>query len=108
MPEKSARRIALEEALAADPGDAFLRYGLAMQCLRDGDTEEGRARLQALIADDPDGQVAAYQQLGQSYLEAGEIEQARRYLERGIAAAHSRGDAHAAAEMGALLDAIST
>ena len=40
----------LEQSLAEDPADAFLRYGLALQCLRDGDAEEGRTRLLALIA----------------------------------------------------------
>ena len=30
MPEKSPRRLKLEESLAQDPSDPFLRYGLAM------------------------------------------------------------------------------
>ena len=42
MAEKSPRRQMLEQSLAEDPGDTFLRYGLAMQCLREGDVEEGR------------------------------------------------------------------
>ena len=67
MAEKSRRRLMLEQSLAEDPADCFLRYGLAIQCLREGDVEEGRGRLEALIADHPDDQVAAYQQLGQSY-----------------------------------------
>ncbi|MHC5542620.1 tetratricopeptide repeat protein, partial [Singulisphaera rosea] len=70
----------LEESLAEDPADTFLRYGLALQCLRDGDVEEGRVRLLALIADHPDDQVAAYQQLGQSYLETEESAQAAEAL----------------------------
>ena len=72
MPEKSSRRVALEQSLAEDPTDSFLRYGLAMQCLREGDVEEGHERLLALIADHPDDQIAAYQQLGQSFAELGE------------------------------------
>ena len=71
--------------------------------MRDGDVEEGRQRLLALIADHPDDQVAAYQQLGQSYLEAGEAGSARGILETGIAKARSRGDWHAASEMEGLL-----
>ena len=67
MAEKSRRRLMLEQSLAEDPADPFLRYGLAIQCLSEGDVEEGRQRLAALIADRPDDQVAAYQQLGQSY-----------------------------------------
>ena len=72
MAEKSRRRVMLEQSLAEDPSDTFLRYGLAVQCLRDGDVEEGRERLRALIAEHPDDQIVAYQQLGQSYLESGE------------------------------------
>jgi predicted Zn-dependent protease len=89
----------LENSLAEDPADAFLRYGLAMQCLREGDIEEGRRRLAELIGDRPDDQVAAYQQLGQSYADAGETEAARGILMTGIAKARAAGDSHAAAEM---------
>jgi predicted Zn-dependent protease len=103
MGEKSARRLKLEESLALDPSDTFLRYGVALQCLREGDVAEGRERLKALIADHPEDQVAAYQQLGQSYLEAGEVEEARAILTAGIARARARGDWHAAAEMEGLL-----
>jgi predicted Zn-dependent protease len=102
MTEKSPRRIKLEQGLAEDPRDRFLRYGLALQCLREGDTEEGRQRLLALIADHPDD-VAAHQQLGQSYLESGEFAAARDVLTRGIAAARAGGDRHAEAEMDGLL-----
>jgi thioredoxin-like negative regulator of GroEL len=106
MAGKSERRLKLEASLAADPDDAFLRYGLALQCLREGDVEEGRSRLLALIADDPEGQVAAYQQLGQSYAEAEEVEAAASTLRTGISKALARGDQHAAAEMEHLLDSL--
>ena len=36
MAEKSPRRLKLEESLAEDPADPFLRYGVALQCLREG------------------------------------------------------------------------
>src|SRR5271166_6390062 len=84
MAEKSPRRQKLEQSLAEDPGDTFLRYGLAVQCLQDGDSDEGRARLQLLIADHPVDQIAAYQQLGQSYVETGETDLAIATLEEGI------------------------
>lgn len=105
MPEKSPRRHQLERSLAEDPADTFLRYGLALQCLRDGDIEEGRGRLRALLADCPD-EVPAYQQLGQSYLEAGEHDEARTVLRQGVAKARAKGDDHAAAEMSGLLDLV--
>ena len=103
MPEKSPRRLKLEASLADDPADTFLRYGLALQCLREGDREEGRERLRALIADHPDDQVAAYQQLGQSLIETEEWDAAREALRAGVSRANARGDWHAAAEMEGLL-----
>ena len=106
MSEKSSRRAMLEASLAEDPADSFLRYGLALQCLRDGDATEGRERLNALIDDHPEDQVAAYQQLGQSFLESEELDQAREVLTLGIAKARARGDWHAAAEMEGLLASI--
>jgi predicted Zn-dependent protease len=99
MAEKSPRRLKLEASLAEDPADTFLRYGLAVQCLRDGDLAEGRERLLALIADHPEDQVAAHQMLGQSYIESDEPDLARAILDAGIALASKRGDWHAAGEM---------
>lgn len=106
MAEKSPRRLKLERSLAESPDDAFLRYGLAMQCLREGDLEEGRGRLRALIADDPDGQIPAYQQLGQSYADTDEPEAAAEILRAGVARALAAGDRHAAAEMQQVLDLL--
>jgi predicted Zn-dependent protease len=99
MAEKSKRRLLLEQSLAEDPTDPFLRYGLAMQCLSEGDVEEGRRRLADLIADRPETEVAAYQQLGQSYADTGETEAAKRILLAGIKKARAAGDSHAAVEM---------
>ena len=104
MAEKSKKRLMLEASLADDPADTFLRYGLAVQCLRDADVVEGRDRLRSLIADHPSDQVAAHQMLGQSFLEAGEAAEARTILEAGIALAGKRGDWHAASEMQGFLD----
>jgi thioredoxin-like negative regulator of GroEL len=106
MAEKSPRRLMLERSLDENPEDAFLRYGLAMQCLREGDVEEGRRELRALIDDDPDRQIAAYQQLGQSYADSGETEEAAAVLRLGIAKARAVGDGHAAAEMEQLVDSL--
>jgi predicted Zn-dependent protease len=106
MSQKSPRRSKLEEGLSRDPGDVFLRYALAMECLKEGELNEGRGRLRALIVDHPDDQIAAYQQLGQSFLESGEEDEARAVLTEGINRAMARGDSHAAAEMRGLLDQL--
>jgi hypothetical protein len=52
-----------------------------------------------LIGDEPEKQVAAYQQLGQSYADSGETEAARVTWRTGIAKARASGDWHAAGEM---------
>jgi predicted Zn-dependent protease len=106
MDEKSRRRLMLEQSLAEDPTDVFLRYGLALQCLREGDIEEGRERLMALIADHPEDQVAAYQQLGQSYVDTGATQEAMAVLRTGITKAQAAGDLHAAAEMEQVLGSL--
>ena len=99
MAEKSSRRLALEASLAEDPSDTFLRYGVAMQCIREGDVEEGRTRLISLVADHPDDQIAACQQLGQSYAESDDVDEARQWFGEGIAKARAMGDRHAESEM---------
>jgi predicted Zn-dependent protease len=106
MSEKSRRRLMLEQSLAEDPTDSFLRYGLAIQCLREGDIGEGRQRLVALISDHPEDQVAAYQQLAQSYADTGEQAAAGAMLQTGIMKANAAGDWHAAAEMQQMLDSL--
>jgi predicted Zn-dependent protease len=106
MAEKSRKRMMLEQSLADDPTDSFLRYGLAIQCLREGDVDEGRERLLVLIGDHPDDQVAAYQQLGQSYIDSGEVAAAAAVLRTGITKANASGDWHAAAEMQQMLDSL--
>ena len=106
MPEKSSKRLRLEASLAEDQGDTFLRYGLALQCLNEGDLAEGRERLRALIDDHPDDQVPAYQQLGQSFMATNEPDSAREWFREGIARAKAKGDWHAAGEMEGFLSQI--
>jgi hypothetical protein len=58
-----------------------------------------------LIRDHPN-EVAAYQQLGQSYWEHRETAEARNVLRAGVEKAKEKGDLHAAAEMEGLLAEI--
>jgi thioredoxin-like negative regulator of GroEL len=104
MSEKT-RKQQLEEMLAEDPGDAFLRYGLAMEYLGEGDARRGAELLQALLRDDP-GYVPAYYQAGKALIELGEEGSAQALLGEGITRARSQGNAHAADEMEMLLDSI--
>jgi predicted Zn-dependent protease len=104
MTDKS-RRQRLEEMLAEDPNDPFLRYGLAMEHAGAGAHEEAANCLRELIRLHPD-YVPAYFHAGKALLALGRDGEAREVLRAGIAAAVAKGDGHAAGEMEQLLDSI--
>jgi predicted Zn-dependent protease len=97
-----SRKEQLEQMLALDPGDSFLRYGLAMEFVSAGDDDEAARQLLELTSRDPD-YVPAYLQAGQSLLRLGRDEEAREVLQVGITTATRKGDTHAAGEMSGLL-----
>jgi thioredoxin-like negative regulator of GroEL len=99
------RRQQIEEQLAEDPNDPFLRYGLAMEHLGAGDTEAALRCLRDLIALDA-GYVPAYQQCAQALARLGRTGEAADVFRRGIAAARQKGDEHAASEMQGMLDSL--
>lgn len=68
--EAKTRKQQLEDLLADDPNDPFLRYGLAMEYLSEGDDEGAVQRFQELIAVAPE-YVPAYLQIGQAFLRLG-------------------------------------
>jgi tetratricopeptide (TPR) repeat protein len=100
-----SRREQLEQLLAAEPQDPFLRYGLAMCCASDGQVELAQEHFRQLLADHPD-YVAGYFQLAQVLARLGENEQAKPLLHMGIEVAVRRGDNHAAREMTEFLASI--
>jgi len=95
----------LQEMLAADPKDTFLRYGLAMELAREGEPEQAVARLRELIVDQPQ-YVPAYFQAAQILLRESDSAESAEVLRSGIAAARAASDLHAAEEMSALLQQI--
>ncbi len=100
------RVAALKEILAKSPADTFARYGLAMEYARAGQVEDALAEFNRLLADKPD-YVAAYQMAGQMLASADRLDEARAWLEKGMAAAQRAGNQHARSEMESLLDEIS-
>ena len=52
--QQKTRRQMLEEFAAANPRDAFARYGLAMECAKSGDTDAAIEHFRKLLADHPD------------------------------------------------------
>jgi predicted Zn-dependent protease len=92
------RRERLESLLDKSPTDPFLLYGLAVELLKTGDAVEGVERLRALTQSHPDYHAAHFQ-LGQTLAQQGESDEAKRWLEIGVAAATKVGDRKAAREM---------
>ena len=101
-----SRKQQIEEMLAEDPNDPFLRYGLAMEHISAGEDAAAARCLQDLIAVAPD-YVPAYQQLGQTLLRQGCTTEARQAWRRGVEAAQKTGNLHARDEMQGFLDSLS-
>jgi tetratricopeptide (TPR) repeat protein len=105
QPQKKSRRQMLEEFAAAHPGDAFARYGLAIECANQGDNDAAMENFKTLLADHP-SYVTGYFQYGQLLARMSLTEEARAMLTSGIEAARRAGDQHAAEEMAAALAAL--
>ena len=95
----------LTEILSANPGDAFARYGLAMEYAKAGQTEAAMAEFGRLLELSPD-YVPGYQMAAQTLAAAGRTEEARQMFQRGIAAAARASNAHAQQEMQGMLDEL--
>lgn len=99
------RRAQLEALVQANPGQAFARYGLAMDLASAGESDAALEQFRILHDQHPD-YAAAFQQAGQLLLGLERPEEARDVLQRGLDAARRSGDVHAAGEMQALLGEI--
>ena len=95
----------LEALLQDDPGDPFLRYGVALEHASAGDDPTAAAALTALIADSPE-YVPAYLMAGQILAKLGREPEAAAVLRAGVGAARAQGNTHAAGEMDGLLATI--
>jgi tetratricopeptide (TPR) repeat protein len=94
---------ALTEMLSQDPGNAFARYGLAMEYSNTGQLELALQEFQKLLADHPD-YTAGYFMAAQALAKGDQQEDAAKMLRDGITIAARKGDTHAQAEMQAMLD----
>ena len=97
---------ALTEILAADPTNAFARYGLAMEHISQGNTDTALTEFATLIRHNPD-YVPAYQMSAQTLAKLGRTQEALERIEAGIGAANCTGNDHARSEMEALRAEIS-
>ena len=94
---------ALTEILEHNPTDAFARYGLAMARTAAGDTDQALAEYTTLLEHTPN-YVPAYQMSAQSLVRLGRTSEAVDRLRTGVQIAEQTGNAHAQAEMQAMLD----
>jgi len=103
--QKKTRRQVLEEFVQKSPGDAFSRYGLAMECINTGDTTAAESNFRELLQRNAD-YVPAYLMFAQLLAKQSRPDDAREVLNRGIAAASKAGNAHALSEMESLLNEL--
>jgi hypothetical protein len=103
--QKKSRRQKLEEYVAQNPNDAFSRYGLALESLKEGDKAAAEAQFRILIEHNAD-YVPGFQMYAQLLAQEGRREEARTILAAGIAAATNTGNSHARSEMEGLLDEL--
>lgn len=92
----------LQQFLAENPGDAFARYGLAMEYSKLGQTDTALAEYKKLLELNPD-YTAGYQMAAQMLAAAGRTGEARTMFADGIACAQRTGNVHATTEMEAML-----
>ena len=100
-----SRKQQIEEMLAEDPNDPFLRYGLAMEHVSAGEDEQAVRCFEELFQAAPD-YVPGYMQAGRALERLDRLDEARAIFQAGIAAARQKGDMHAAEEMAGFLEGL--
>ncbi|HLK53076.1 MAG TPA: tetratricopeptide repeat protein [Candidatus Angelobacter sp.] len=96
----------LAQFLEQNPGDAFARYGLAMEYSNAGETEQALAEFKKLLELHPD-YTNGYFMAAQALERSGRTAEAKKMLENGVEAARRTGNKHALAEMTGMLEELS-
>lgn len=95
----------LKEILVTDAGNAFARYGLAMEYANSGQLETALTEFATLLQKTPD-YTAGYFMAAQTLVKASRVDEAKKMLQDGIASARKKGDGHALSEMEAMLEEL--
>jgi tetratricopeptide (TPR) repeat protein len=95
----------LSQFLEQNPGDAFARYGLAMEYSKAGQIEQALTQFHRLLELHPD-YSNGYFMAAQTLERAGRTAEAKAMLERGIEAARRTGNKHALSEMTGMLEEL--
>jgi tetratricopeptide (TPR) repeat protein len=93
----------LAQFLEQNPGDAFARYGLAMEYSKAGQTEQALAEFNKLLELHPD-YTNGYFMAAQTLERSGRTPEAKKMLESGVEAAKRTGNKHALSEMAGMLE----
>ncbi len=95
----------LSQFLEQNPGDAFARYGLAMEYSKAGQIEQALAQFHRLLELHPD-YSNGYFMAAQTLERNGRTAEAKTMLEKGIEAARRTGNKHALSEMTGMLEEL--
>jgi len=95
----------LTQFLEQNPGDAFARYGLAMEYSNTGQTEQALAQFNKLLELHPD-YTNGYFMAAQALERTGRTAEAKSMLEKGVEAARRTGNKHALSEMSGMLEEL--
>lgn len=95
----------LTEFLQQNPGDAFARYGLAIEYSNARQTEQALAEFKKLLELHPD-YTNGYFMAAQALERSGRTAEAKKMLEDGVEAAKRTGNKHALAEMAGMLEEL--
>ena len=102
-----SRREMLTQFLEQNPGDAFARYGLAMEYSNAGEIEQALAEFNKLLELHPD-YSNGYFMAAQTLERSGRTAEAKKMLENGIESARRTGNKHALSEMSGMLEELSS
>ena len=101
----SDRLAALERMLGNHPDDPRLRFGLALEYLRAGRTEDGVRELRRYLSE-ADDEGNGWGRLGSALLDLGQADEARRAYETGVAQAERHGHPTMADEFREILESM--
>jgi Tfp pilus assembly protein PilF len=93
----------LKSFLISSPEDPFLKHALALEYVKLGREDLARELFTEILTRDP-SYIGTYYHLGRLFERAGDIENAQKWYEMGMAAAKKAGDLHAYNELQAALD----
>jgi hypothetical protein len=104
--QNKIRREKLEQFVAQNPNDAFSRYGLALECIKEEDHAAADKHFRILLEDHAD-YVPAYLMYAQMLVQQERKVEAKSVLTTGIDAATRQQNQHARSELEALLTELS-